>query len=717
MPRHLPLRPKLSPMLLALSMIYTGLAAVTGNANATTADVINTPADAPETQLQTVTVTGAAEQDTYTTRATKSAGKLELTLRETPQSVSVVTRALMDDFKLDNINQVLATTTGVTVEQVETSRTYYTARGFDIVNFQYDGVGMPQVFGNVQGDLDTALYERIDVVRGANGLMTSTGNPSATINFIRKRPTASTQASASLTLGSWNKRRVEGDVSTRLNESGSVAGRVVLVHDESNSYIDRYAPTRNVAYAVVDAHLGKDTLLTIGHTYEANRIDSPMWGALPLYYTDGSPTNYPVGTSTSANWSEWNTSTNSTFAELSHNLGLGLNVQGTLSYISFKSDSNLQYVYGTPFKGVGGGLFAYPSQYLADQKQKLADISVDGKFNLGGRSHDISFGYSYSNSELTDISNYGQGIGTELPGQTAFDGSYPKPTFDASVDGSSYEDTRNTVFLAARFNLADDWKLLGGVNHTRAKSNGNSYGTSKYKSASKTSPYVGVVYDINSTWSAYASHTEIFNPQSEIDATGTPLDPVEGKTSEVGVKAAFFDNKLNVSGAVFKTRQDNTAEAVGTIGAKTYYRGVNAASEGFEFDLSGELSKGWQASAGVSRLTSLKGDDGQAVRTFVPRTTLRINTTYQVPALPALKVGSTLAWQSETSVDQGGGTRTVQSSYATLGLMARYQIDKNLALSLNLNNVNDKKHLTSLYWTQAYYAAPRNGSATLSWTY
>lgn len=703
MPRHLTLR----PMLLALSMIYSGLAIA--------ADDV--PAAEPDTQLQTVTVTGTADQDAYTTRATKSAGKLELTLRETPQSVSVVTRAVMDDFKLDNINQVLATTTGVTVERVETSRTYYTARGFDIINFQYDGVGLPQVFGNVQGDLDTALYERIDVVRGANGLMTSTGNPSATVNFIRKRPTATTQASASLTLGSWDKRRVEGDVSTRLNESGSVAGRVVLVHDDSDSYIDRYSPKKNVAYVVVDAHLGKDTLLTIGHTYEANRSKGPMWGALPLFYSDGTPTDYPVGTSTSADWSRWDTTSNSSFAELSHNLGQGWTVQGTLSYLTYKSGSDLEYVYGTPVKGVGGGLYSYPSQYYADQKQKLADIAVDGKFNFGGRTHDLAFGYSYANSRLNDHSNYGQGIGTELPGQTAFDGSYPKPSFDASFDGSSYEDTRNTVFLAARFNLADDWKLLGGLNHTRAKSNGTSYGTSKYKSATKTTPYVGVVYDINRTWSAYASHTEIFNPQSDTDITGTPLDPVEGKTTEAGVKAAFFDNKLNASGAVFKTKQDNTAEFVGTIGTRNYYRGVNAQSEGFEFDLSGELARGWQASGGLTRLTSLKGDQGQAVRTFVPRTTARLNTTYQVPALPALKVGGTLAWQSETSTDQGAGIRTVQPSYATLGLMARYQFDKHLSLSVNINNVNDKKHLTSLYWTQAYYAAPRNGSATLSWTY
>lgn len=700
MPRQIPLR----PMLLALSLAYSGLV------------VAAEPADAPEATMPVVTVTGTQE-DSYTTRGTKSSGKLDLTLRETPQSVSVVTRALMDDFKLNNINQVLATTTGVTVEKVETSRTYYTARGFDIVNFQYDGVGAPLVFGNMQGDLDTALYERIDIVRGANGMMASTGNPSATVNFIRKRPTAGTTANASVTLGSWNSRRAEGDVSASLNDSGSVKGRAVLVRQESDSYLDRYSPKKTVGYAVVEAELGAATTLTVGHTYETNRDQGVMWGALPLYYSDGSPTNYPVGTSTSADWSRWDTTTNSSFAELKHRLGADWNITSTLNYVTSKSDSTLQYVYGTPDKSAGGGLYAYPSKYNSRQRQTLLDIAVEGKFALAGRRHDLSFGYSASRSTLSDVSLYGRGIGTELPGQTAFDGSYPLPPFDAAVDGSSYKDTRNTLFLAARFNLADDWKLLGGVNSTRAKSSGSSYGTDKFRSATKTTPYVGVVYDIDRALSAYASHTEIFNPQSETDASGRTLAPVEGKTTEAGLKAALFDNRLNLSGAVFKTKQDNTAEQAGVIGAKTYYRGVNAESRGVEFDLSGTLAKGWEASAGLTRLTSLKGDQGQTVKPYIPRTTLRLNTTYQVAGLPALKIGATAAWQNQIHVDQEAGIVTTQGAYATLGLMARYQIDKHLSLSLNLNNVTDKKYLTSLYWTQSLYAAPRNGSATLSWSY
>ena len=74
---------------------------------------------------------------------TDTATKLDLTIFETPQTVTAVSRIQLDEFALNSINDVLDYTPGVTVEEVETDRTYYTARGFDIVNFQYDGVGVP----------------------------------------------------------------------------------------------------------------------------------------------------------------------------------------------------------------------------------------------------------------------------------------------------------------------------------------------------------------------------------------------------------------------------------------------------------------------------------------------------------------------------------------------------------------------------------------------
>lgn len=674
-------------------------------------------APVPDGPVQVVTITGSA--DHAPARVSNAAAKLDLSLRETPQSVTVISRERMDDFKLDNVNDVLAGTTGVSVERVETDRTYYTARGFDITNFQYDGVGMPMVFGNVNGDLDTALYERIDVVRGANGLTSSTGNPSATINFIRKRPLAGTrglQASAALTLGSWDQRRVEADVSTALNASGTVRGRAVAVHHDTDSWLDRYQLKKTVGYAVVDARLGEATVLTAGHLRQANKTRGGMWGALPLSYSDGSPTDYDVSTSTSADWSRWDTTTSNTFAELTHRVGAHWTLRAVAGHTDTNSDSKLEYVYGTPTRGTELGLYSYPSMYASKHRQSQVDLSASGKINLGGRAHDLMFGAQWSRSRLDDQSFYGRGIGTGLTPATAFGGAYPEPLFDARIDGSSYQDRRKTAYAAARWNLSERLKVLTGANWTDVNATGLSYGLSKATSPSKTTPYVGIVWDTTPSVSLYTSYTGIFNPQSETGRDGQPLAPVEGSNLEVGFKMEPANTKLALSGALFRARQQNLAEQDGMSGTKAWYRGINAESTGAEVELSGELARGWNATLGYTVL-SMEDEKGERVKTYVPRRLLRMATTWRPEALPQWKFGATLNWQDDIHRDEGDGLIIRQASYALLGLMAQYTITDKLHLSINVNNATDRKHLTSLYWSQAYYGAPRNASATLNWSY
>jgi outer membrane receptor for ferric coprogen and ferric-rhodotorulic acid len=108
--------------------------------------------------------------------------------------VTTITRQALDDFKITGIKDALRSAPSVTVEQTETDRTEFTSRGFDINNFEYDGVGMPFVGTTLIGEQDLAEFEQIDILHGANGLMSGAGNPSATVNFVRKRPTDTFQA-------------------------------------------------------------------------------------------------------------------------------------------------------------------------------------------------------------------------------------------------------------------------------------------------------------------------------------------------------------------------------------------------------------------------------------------------------------------------------------------------------------------------------------------
>lgn len=652
----------------------------------------------------------------YTVRRSRSATGLNLSLKDTPQSVSVLTRAEMNDFRLNSVNEALAASSGVMVEKVETDRTYYTARGFDITSFQVDGVGVPFAYGNVYGDLDTALYDRVEVVYGANGLTTGTGYPAATVNFVRKRPTPDFQASAGLKLGSWNSRRLDGDVSGALVESGRLRGRLVVAHEDGDSYLDRYGRRKSVVYGVLEADLGPDTLLTLGHSEQYNKARSPLWGAIPMFNTDGSRTHYVRSTSTAADWAYWDSSIKTSFAELSHALGSDWQLQAQLSRNDQVDDSALLYVYGTPNASTGLGLYSYPSRYAMHSRRDLADVRVNGGFEWRGLRQELSAGLSWSRSALSDTSYYGRGIGTALPSLEGWQGDYAMPGFDASIDGSQFATIQRSAFLAARVRPVAPLQVILGARATASETAGVSYGVSRESRASEITPYAGLVYALTSDWNAYLSQTRIFNPQYQQDAQGNFLDPVRGRSTETGLKGRVFGLDANL--ALFKTRQENLAEFAGSVGTRSYYSGIDAESTGFQFDLAGQLTPQLEGRLGYTQL-SIHDDVGQNVRTYTPRRLLRASATYQLPWLPSLKLGTQVSHQGDVYAFYNGWELR-QKAYTLVDLMASYALDRQWTVSLNLRNLTDEKYLSSLYWGsygQGYYGAPRNLSVALNWRY
>ena len=669
----------------------------------------------------------------YTSGATTTSMKMELGHRETPQAVTVITREQMDDFAQNDINDVLEGTTGVTVESVETDRTYYTSRGFDINNFQYDGVGLPAVYDNVQGELDTAFFDRVEVVRGANGLMSGSGNPSATVNFIRKRPTTDTNASVAVTGGSWEKKRIVGDVSGAVSESGAVRGRVVAGYEDKDSYLDRYSNEKQMFYGVLEADLTDTTLLTLGHSIQTSDTDSPLWGALPLFYTDGTATDFARSTSTASDWSYWDNTQHNSFVELQQELAGGWRATGTVFRLENDSESELFYQFGTPDPQTGEGLMAYPSQYDLNAEQWVVDAYATGPFNLASRTHELVLGATWSRSETVDESRYGQGIGNSLPPLNQWDGNYPRPTFDNGVAGSDWTDRETSTYAAARWTLTDDLTAITGVRLTWLDNKGTSYGAEKTTSYDAVeTPYAGLIYDLNDDHSVYASYTEIFTPQTEIDVNRDRLDPIDGVNYELGLKSEFANDRVNTTVALFQTEQQNVAEASGTFPgtADSYYRGIDGLqSEGVELELVGEVTDRIQLFAGYTYV-NIDDADGNSAKSFVPEHLAQLRGTWKVPGVEGLELGSKVRWQSSISQEQGVATSgpnagativTEQESYAVVDLMASYDFARDWNATLNVNNVTDEKYIESLKKfgasAQGFYGAPANASLTLSWVY
>ncbi len=650
-------------------------------------------------------------------RAKQSAGAtgLDLSLRETPQSVTVVTRLQIQDFALNNVNELLAQVVGVNVEQVETDRTYYNARGFDITNFQVDGVGLPLAWGIQYGDLDTVTLDRVDVVRGASGMLSGTGNPSATINYIRKRPTAEFQAKASASYGSWNDKRLEADVSGPLNASGSVTGRFVYANQDKDSYLDHYRVNRNVYYGVASWDVTAKLKATAGYTRQDNLASGVLWGALPLNYTDGTLISYPRSASTSADWTYWDTKTQNAFLETQYAFDNGWQAKATYTHKTSDEDAKLLYAYGNPDKATGLGVGAMTGRYPTKRKQDLFDASISGPVALFGRQHELVFGASSATGTSKEYQAFSAAAPTYGPvstwgSQQIAEPTYPDPDLQADV-----KDRLNRVYGAAHLDLTDRLKGVVGFNAIDLKSSGMSYGADQARSESKISPYAGLVFDVTPNVSLYGSYTDIFNPQSEVDVNHVRLAPAKGTSYEAGLKSEWFGKRLYATAAIFKSEQENLAEYAGAFAdGKSYYTGVDTVSKGYELEVSGALTDQWRVSGGWTQL-SIEDSSGADVRNYQPRKTLKLSTTYSIPSLRDLKLGAAVRWQDDIStVDV---TTVTQKAYAVVDLMAGLDLTEKVRATVNVKNLFDETYLTSLMWTQSYYAAPRSASVRLDYTF
>lgn len=720
--------------MLAHTTLYLRLFSVTAALTVATSHA-NSPA-----HIETIEVTGS-QQSPYTTDELQSATKLGLSIKETPQSISVITDTQIHDFGLLDISSVLGNVTGVFVQKVETDRLYYTARGFDIVNFQKDGLGLPLAYGNNDGQTDTALFERVEVVRGANGLTTGAGNPSATVNMVRKRPTEDDQARLSASVGSWSLARLEGDASAAI--TAAVRGRIVAAVEDKKSYLDRQERGRALIYGVLEFDLSPTTLLTVGHSSQKTETDGNLWGALPLYYTDGSPTDFDVSTSTAADWSYWHYSEHSTFVELKQELGRDWNLLATYQRERRTEDSELFYVYGEPDRQTGLGLYGWASAYDVEQWQDLVDVHAQGSLNIGGRQHEMVAGASWAMLDNSGLSQYDYST-TEtgfqpgfpvLPPLAQWQGNTPRPNLVQFADGTTVrdngaeqQDEQVSIYATTRLNITDPLKIIIGGRWDDWSSEGYSYGASREKSASNATPYLGTTYDFTSQTSAYASYTETYSAQTETGVDGARLDPLQGESYEVGVKSEMFSGKLTSTIALFKVTQNNLPIAIPKTTPEEPQRHTvaDATSEGIELEAAGEAAPGLQLSAGYTWLQlDAPGSGGKLVEDYTPKQLLRAAATYQVPNLPKFKIGANVQWQDEISREQGtvgdnfdnAGELIItrQPAYTLIGLMAAYELSENFSVSLNIENLTDEKYLNSLYWEQGYYGAPRHGKVSLSW--
>ncbi|HJU39070.1 MAG TPA: TonB-dependent siderophore receptor [Tahibacter sp.] len=672
-----------------------------------------------------------AEGDAYTVTSTSAATKLDLSPRQTPQSISVITRERIEDQDLTSLREVLDNTPGIYSDAYDTERVLFYSRGFLVDTLLFDGVPALPNFntGSIDETIDPAMYERIEIVRGATGLLSGAGSPAASVNLVRKHADSRTPAlSVDLSAGSWDRYRTEIDGSVPLNADASIRARGVAVYEERDSFQALYHKNTSVLYGIIDADLGDATRVSLGIEHQNNKPRGNTWGSFPLFLADGTWADWPRSVTTATDWSFWNRRTDTVFAELRHDLGNDWSLRGTANWRRYEEDVALFYVFGYPDPVTGEGLEPYA--YRNDGKiiDRSIDLYASGPFSLFDRSHELVVGYSASRSTNTGT-EYAVG---DLAGTGNFfewDGTYPRPVFGAGALLSDIDTDQDGLYAAARFSLADPLKWIAGARRARWKVDSyylyDAAVNSRYD-FNETIPYTGLVYDVSREFSLFASYTGVFKPQNNRDVTGRYLDPMDGRSAEIGIKGEHYDGRLNTSLTLFETRQDNVAAPVfdPETGEPVLLPDGRQASQaidgtrtrGFEAEISGRFAENWQGSLGWSRYVMHDGND-QPVRTFIPGTLVRGFVTWTPKQwVDGLTLGGGIDWQGRSSTfvsSPDGGTILGQGGFARVQLMARYRLSPVWSVQFNADNALDKKYLVLDQFDNTYYGTPANYALSL----
>lgn len=698
---------------------------------------LSRPAKVGTVMLSPVVISGKAIGSTtegtgsYTTYSTSSATRLNLSQQETPQSITVMTRQRMDDQRLQSLEEVLVATPGIFVlhhSGYGTDTPIFNARGTTLNSFQIDGVQSSSALQNYLQS--TTMYDRIEIVRGATGLMNSLGTPAATVNMVRKLPNSTPQIKLSAEAGNWDRYGSGVDVSGPLTKSGNIRGRVVADYKRQGNWTDHYQQDYYSLYGIGEIDLGDSTLLTLGFSHTIRNTDAPST-ASPFFYSDGQRIPLSHSDTDRPSWTYYDHELNNVFASVEHQFNSGWSGKAELSYTEHESSSLYGGLNTTGVSPDGGATVRNLLRYKPTNDETTFDAYLTGPFSLFGREHEFIGGVTLSDLQRKAPNysvRYSSGDGSYfIPDFFDLPNILPKPDQITNTGESKTDETQHSAYMSARFHLSDATNLLlgGRVTDWKRETGSVTYSTgsstkNKLKKSGLFVPYAGLVHDLNRNWSIYASYTKIFNPQQDRfrDINNQPLAPEEGVSYETGVKASFHEGRLNASLSLYKTDLDNKA-VWSVINGRTVYDTVDGAeTEGVEIEINGELAEGWQLGAGYS-YNETKDQNGDRINFVVPQHIVKTFSTYRLPgALNKMTIGGGVDWMSGRK-DLGASLGSIGNvgSYALASLMARYDINHSLSVTANINNLFDKEYIAYISNGAGAYGPPRNFMVSLSYTY
>ncbi len=704
-------------------------------------------------------------------------GKTVTPLKDIPNTVTLVDRAQIEAQNLFTLEDALTATTGITVTGVGSEDPSFMSRGFAISNYLIDGTpslsfGFPAVVP------DLFFYDRLEVLRGPAGLFSGSGKPAGSINLVRKRPLDTLKAQGSIGYGSYQNVRAEADVSTPIGQGAAV--RFGAMVQDQDQFFDVAHRNRIAAFGVARIDLGPRTTFTFGVNYD--RLKPAIQSGLPGYAggADGSEGRLPdVARSTylGADWNRFQSDTWSAFAELTHQISDRWTLRASGLYTDVQRFDVYSYIGSQAITAANAGVtnhIAYRGDNFA--KTRSFDFNAVGSFPAFGRDQTLILGFDYQGSDydsyFTRLSNYGkidifnpvspaepplnpygplpyyavQGTGATCPNTSTPIVPAPVNCVIQSYGATRTEIEQYGIYGQLRLSPLAGFTLIGGGRLTWWDTNSQTLlpavlPQTGYSIDARFTPYAGLVWDVTSDLNVYASYADSFTPQAapagRSRADGQQVQPLLGSQYEVGTKLSLMGDKLLLSAAAYQIEQTNRLFN-DPDDATVFLQIGKVRARGVEIEAAGEILPGWRINGGYSFTKTKYLEDanptfeGLPLVPIIPTHSAKIFTNYKpvAGALAGFSLGGGLTWFSSTwagtpTVYNANGTvRTIssvvrQGGYAVVDLRAGYDLSERFSLSVNLNNLFDRRYFARISSTGRgnYYGSPRTVFATLRVSY
>lgn len=670
-------------------------------------------------QADTVKETATGPVVGYRAKRSASGTKTDTLLNETPQSISVITRELIEDQGAANLQDTLRYTPGVFANTYgfDNRGDWAQIRGTAFVQYQ-DGLRM--LFGNYNNIRpDPFTLERVEVVRGPASVLYGQGGFGGLVNMVSKRPQLDAHKQIDLSVGSFSRKQVAVDLTGPLNADGTLLYRLIALGRDSGSQVDHVPDDRSLLAPALTWRPDTRTSVTLYANAQKDLSGSSVgffpWRGTLLPAPRGQiPTNTFIS---EPGFDEYRAEQTMFGYELSHQL----NDTFTLRQNLRKSDSSVSYksLYSrfgpAPALNADGQTI---NRTIVNQQNEAdvltADTQLQAKWRSGQLENTLLAGWDWQ-----DVTLGGGRASANAPAINVYAPVYGNFTPLAAAPVIPTVQTQSGLYLQHQARWNARWIGVVGLRHDKATSETGTAAASKLDS-SATTGRLGLAYASPEGWTPYASYSESFVPVAGINFFGQSFKPQTAKQAELGVKYQPAGSNTSYTASVYDIRETNrrTPDPANPL---NQIQVGEARIKGFELEANVAVSRAFDLVAGYSQ-TDAK----------VSRSNIAAEQGKRLSSVPGEQASLwgryKFALAGLGGFSLGAGVRYVGSSwdgrdvletpaFTLLDAMLGYQQGPWKA-TLTINNLADKVHVTTcLNRGDCFYGARRTVAANLRYMF